>query len=157
MGSSDRACLHAGQQNDPGFALQAGGSENLYPTANKRKDVSNQLVYAFEQDKVRTENSSLACEMRHCCKWKSWFTTGSPVVGLLCAMFLAGLGLSSAISSALPHPALTQPAQTENSGMRVSIEGRVVFTGKTIPHPTVIENGTDPQSCGIEQSFEDLL
>lgn len=79
------------------------------------------------------------------------------MVRLLCALFLAGLGFSSAISSALPDPALTQPAQTESSGMRGSIEGRVVFTGKTIPHPTVIENGTDPQSCGVEQSFEDLL
>ena len=95
--------------------------------------------------------------MRHRCKWKAWLTTGSPVVRLLFALFLAGWGLSSTISSALPFYALTQPAQTESFGITGSIEGQVLFTGKTIPDPTVFENGADHQFCGMEQSFEDLL
>ncbi len=75
---------------------------------------------------------------------------------LFLALLLAA-GLLSFSNAAVAPDAALSPVQRGNSGGAGTIEGRVVFTGKTIPRPTVIENGTDPQSCGTEQSFEDLL
>jgi plastocyanin len=48
------------------------------------------------------------------------------------------------------------PAQGSNSRVG-AIAGRVLFQGGTIPKPTEIENGTDPEVCGKRQSFADLV
>ena len=60
--------------------------------------------------------------------------------------------LSRLLASGEPAPAPVQSASTVGA-----IEGRVLFQGATIPKPTEIENGTDPEVCGSRQSFGDLL
>ena len=80
----------------------------------------------------------------------------NPMPKLFLALLLAA-GLLSLSNAAVAPPAALPPVPNDSSGAAGTIEGRVVFTGKTIPNPTVIENVTDPQSCGIEHSFEDLL
>ena len=50
------------------------------------------------------------------------------------------------------------PAPAQGSSSQVGdIEGQVLFQGATIPKPTEIENGTDPEACGTRQSFGDLV
>lgn len=51
---------------------------------------------------------------------------------------------------------LAAPAQDRRSQFG-AIEGQVLFQGATIPKPTEIENGTDPEACGTRQSFGDLV
>ncbi len=80
----------------------------------------------------------------------------NPMPKLFLALLLAA-GLLSLSNAAVAPPAALLPVQRGSAGGAGTIEGRVVFTGKTIPRPTMIENVTDPQSCGIEHSFEDLL
>ena len=81
----------------------------------------------------------------------------NPIAWLLFALLLAGLGLSPSRNSILPYEAFLPAVLRESASTSGTIEGRVFFKGETIPDATVIENLTDPQSCGIRHSFEDLL
>ena len=50
------------------------------------------------------------------------------------------------------------PAAPQGSNPQLgAIEGQVLFQGATIPKPTEIENGTDPEACGTRQTFGDLV
>lgn len=73
--------------------------------------------------------------------------------GLLCVVG----GFSLATLARWPVAAgFAAPAQGSSSQVG-DIEGQVLFQGATIPKPTEIENGTDPEACGTRQSFGDLV
>ena len=72
-------------------------------------------------------------------------------------LLLAVGGFSLAMLARWPVAAgFAAPAQGSGSQLG-DIEGQVRFQGATIPKPTEIENGTDPQACGTRQTFADLL
>ena len=74
------------------------------------------------------------------------------------SLLLAWGGFSAATlarwSAAAEFAATPQNISSSRVG---AIEGRVLFQGATIPKPTEVENGTDPEVCGSRQSFSDLL
>ncbi len=80
----------------------------------------------------------------------------NPITKMFLSLLLTAGILSFSNAAAAPHAVLS-PLPRDNSGGAGTIEGRVVFTGKTIPQPTVIENVTGPASCGAEHSLEDIL
>lgn len=73
-------------------------------------------------------------------------------------LLLLALGaFSTFLLPPLPAVSAVPPTPQESSSKTGTIEGRVLFQGATIPKPTEIENGTDPEACGSRQSFADLL
>ena len=79
------------------------------------------------------------------------------VAWIVLGLLLAAEGSSVATLARGPASA-PPPAAPQGSGAMVgAIVGRVIFQGATIPKPTEIENGTDPEACGSRQSFADIL
>lgn len=79
----------------------------------------------------------------------------------------AFIGLLAITSFVLVHPSpvANKPAGTallkaQSGGQATAagtIEGQVTFEGPKIPGPSIIENATDPEFCGIRHSLEDVL
>ena len=87
------------------------------------------------------------------------FNTGA--VGLAARVALGLLltfgGFTLATLARRPAEAALPAAPQASSPQLGAIEGQVLFQGATIPKPTEIENGTDPEACGTRQSFGDLV
>lgn len=85
-------------------------------------------------------------------------STGSVrlATGLACGLLLAAAGFATATLARWPA-ASGVPAILQGSPAVGRIAGQALFEGTTIPKPTEIANGTDPEACGDRQSFHDLL
>lgn len=72
---------------------------------------------------------------------------------LIIATVLTGSG---AVGCGSPRD--TQRAARAESPVSTGVlEGVVMWTGTTIPTPTLVENTTDPQVCGREQTLADMV